>query len=501
MYKPIFSPKPRRSAWLPLALACLVIVQLACQALSPGGPSDFPTPPNTPAATTQPSEPPAASPAAPTPAASLAVQPTSTQPLEQPTPGAGLPPGEGLACFASLSEGVACLSAAGWQLYTRENSSLGSDSIQDVTACPDGRIAAAHSNGVSVFDGQRWIDYQGELSMLIGASGVACDAQGGLWVSHIQGVAHFDGQDWRDFSASEVTQGGSTIFDDIAVAPDGVVWTLTNDSVSRFDGTSWQVFKEGQGFNKNMFFGGLALAADGTPWVAYSGGVAFYEAGVWEQRANSKLGSANGLALDAQGRVWLASSADGLFMFEDGGWTQYDTQALAGVSKQVQAVAVDASGRVWAASKYGLAVFDGANWTSYFMHTAELVDNELRSAAVSQGGPPLPAPLEKATGTLSARILGPSGQPVADAPVEICVETLGPSYYGETPCSGQPFLQKTQTDADGRFKLSDLPGGYYIITVYAQGGWSQLVGQFGAFSERVLVRPGQDSEVGDINLQ
>lgn len=481
-----------------LLIGLLLVTQLACQAIAPKQPQASQKPPATQGVTNQPTTVVETQPTATTGKVTTPTTPANT-PTEVSKPGDNGGSGNAgeLACFGSTSSGITCLGANGWEIFTSDNSSLPAGSVEDMEACPGGRVAAVSSNGVAIYDGKQWKNYSGKSGMFIGASAVACDEKG-FWVSYIQGVTHYDGSNYTDYSADQIAQGAS-IFEDIALAPDGAVWTITNDTVAKFDGSTWTTYTQGNGFNENFNFQHIIVDANGAPWVMHSRGVVYFDGDVWKENSNSKLSGLNGLAADAQGRLWVASDK-GLYMLDKGKWTQFDLQKQAGASNKANAVSVDTQGRVWVGTEYGLAVYDGKTWTAYFMHTAGLADNDVRAASVSQAGPTLPQPLEKEKGSLTARIVDNSQQPIANAPVEICVLTIFMNFEGKTPCSNQPFMVKSQTDSDGSFTVDGLPTGYYVITVYAQGSWWQLVGQFGAFTERVLVDAGESKDVGDIKL-
>jgi hypothetical protein len=135
------------------------------------------------------------------------------------------------------------------------------------------------------------------------------------------------------------------------------------------------------------------------------------------------------------------------------------------------------------------------------MDNSDLPVNDLKSVAVVADGPDLPAPTQKESGTLRGKVKNSDGSPVANATVEICVEIIGSQFFGETPCSDQPFFVTGTTDAEGNFVFENLPTGYYTLVMKVGDGWAQLTGEFGSISEQVLVRPGQDEDIGDITIE
>jgi hypothetical protein len=494
-----------KSFWV-LAVLALLLAQLACQAVSGGDappeppatqaslPTQAPVEPATLAPTIEaPGEPTATSPAADIPTqAALPTQPGS----DNDQPGSA----SNSACFGSAGSGLTCLDDAGWIPFASDSLELGSGYIDQVAACGD-HFLVVTSTDIHIYDGQNWKTLDSGWG--IGTpDAVACSPDGDVWVAHFQGASHFDGTSWTTYPMEDLTAGASAaIVEGIAAGPDGKAWVLTSNAIAGFDGSSWQVFAEGQGFAEMVFFNALAVDEQGNPWVSYSQSVATYDGQTWNEFKNSKLGAVEDLAVDPQGRVWVGTFADGVFVLENGQWSSYNTGNSDLSSNHVRAIAVDNAGRAWLGTTWGLNIFDGQAWQTYRMHNSDLLDQDVNVVAVNGNGPALPEPVEKETGSMSGKLVYADGSPVANAVVEICIETLSSVYYGDTPCSDQAFLMQGQTNPDGTFSLTGIPAGYYILTVETNSGWAQLVGEFGTFSERVLVEPGQDSQLDEITIE
>lgn len=148
------------------AIIVLVFTSLACQALG-----------TAPAATQSPQQP-------------EPQQPVATEPPSQPAvePATVASKGTGILCAGSTT-GLSCLNENGWQTYTDENSDLPNKYLYAGAVCPDGQVAIAHINGVVLFDGKIFKQIP-EMDGSTSPDGIACDADGGVWVAHFQGVSH-----------------------------------------------------------------------------------------------------------------------------------------------------------------------------------------------------------------------------------------------------------------------------------------------------------------------
>jgi hypothetical protein len=355
-------------------------------------------------------------------------------------------------------------------------------------------MVKAHSFGLSAFDGQGWTEYAEGW----GASpnNAACDANGGIWVTHFAGASYFDGTSWTIHGSEKFAAGADpdALVDNLTIAPDGYVWVSTSNSVARFDGNEWLVFQNGAGFNKQYFFEDVAVDSQDRLWALHGGGVLVFDGTSWTDFENRDLAVSKSVAVDAQGQVWAGTFSKGIRLFDGrGGWRTYDTQSSDLSSNRVDLIEVDGQGRVWMGTNWGLNVFDGAVWRVYQMHNAGIIDNNIGSMAVAGTGPVLPEPVEKELGSLVGGFVNRSGEPIANAPVEICVNRISSVRADSTPCADQPFVREITTDAQGNFAFSDLPTGrYYLAVMDPAAGWIILTERTaGLESEEIWVGPGQ----------
>jgi ligand-binding sensor domain-containing protein len=472
--------RPRIHPFL-LAILALTLASLACQAL--GG--------------TQP---------AATPASQQTEAPVS--PATETSSQAALEPatvdsqGVGILCVGS-GTGLSCLNENGWQVYTDENSDLPNNYLYAGAVCPDGQIAIAHISGVALFDGTT-IKQISEIPNSSSPEGIACEADGSIWVAHFQGVSRYANGQWTTYGSEKLASGESAneLVYDVKVAPDGKVWVVTSRSVALFENDAWTIFQEGQGFNGSRFFNALALDAKGRPWAAHSTGVDVFENGAWISMEKSDLSSPESVAVDSKGQLWFGTLIDGVYNFDGTSWAQHDRASETVLSNHVASISADSGGRVWFGTSYGLTVFDGAQWQTFLMKNSGLGDNNIAFVVSTKDGPALPPLEEKANGSLTGKLEKTDGTPLADATVEICVETLASTFTGDTPCSDQPFFLSTKTDPQGVFLIENVPAGYYVIVADTGGGnWAQLTDQFGISSERTLIQAGEARDIRTLTVE
>ena len=464
-----------------IAILALTFASFACQAVGGTAPAATPSP--------QQIETPVS-----------AVTQTSSQPALEPATVESQ--GPGILCVGS-GTGLSCLNEKGWQVYTDENSDLPNSYLYAGAVCPDGKIAIAHISGVVLFDGSTFKQIA-EMPNSSSPEGIACEADGSIWVAHFQGVSRYSNGQWTTHGSEKLASGESAneLVYDVKVAPDGKVWVVTSRSVALFEHDAWTIFQEGQGFTGSRFFNALARDAKGRPWAAHSSGVDVFENGAWRSMEKSDSSSPESLAVDSKGQIWVGTLSDGVYEFAGSSWAQHDRASENVLSNYVTSISTDSGGRVWLGTSYGLTVFDGSTWQTFLMKNSGIADNNIAFVVSTKDGPGLPPFEEKANGSLTGKLEKADGTPLADATVQICVETLASTFTGDTPCSDQPFFLSTKTDANGVFLIENVPAGYYVIVADTGGGnWAQLTDQYGISSERTLIQAGESHDIQTLTLK
>jgi hypothetical protein len=128
------------------------------------------------------------------------------------------------------------------------------------------------------------------------------------------------------------------------------------------------------------------------------------------------------------------------------------------------------------------------------MGNSDLLDNNVQFVDVFGDGPDLPETEEKETGSIIG-VVEAGRDSVPNADVELCTESVGGVFYGDSPCEGQPGEMLATTNDDGEFIFEDVPAGRYDVVINGPDGWIYFIG-----ADKVVVTPGEETDLDDIDV-
>lgn len=365
---------------------------------------------------------------------------------------------------------------------------LGSDFVYAIAAC-HGRIV--------VSTGRRLHEFEGGNRRLVHwtpgspARRIVCDPAGGYWITGGGTLAKWTGRTWLGHRIDTVlTAARAGWIDDLAIKRNGNLWAVAGNRVAaRYDGRDWQLFRAGAGLPARWRLTGVHASRDGSLWLAHDRGLARRHSSGWKNIAGP--GSAHVMAEDPGGALWLGYYGR-ITRYRNEFWTRFTLAA------PVKGLAADGRGRVWAATRYGLGVYDGGQWRWRRMADSALPSNDLAGIAVLGAGSVLPRPLTKPPGGLAFRLIRDSGSALANARVDLCAAPPGRILRGgRSPCHGRPLHRISRTDATGRVSFRGLAPADYYPAVLPPEGERWLIGVSG---RRTRVTAGKYSDIGTLRL-
>ncbi|HYV26545.1 MAG TPA: LamG-like jellyroll fold domain-containing protein, partial [Candidatus Eisenbacteria bacterium] len=260
-----------------------------------------------------------------------------------------------------------------WRRYSTANG-LPSNRVMDLHFASDGTLWLATQNGVSHFDGLKFVSVS-ERNGLIDNRVFCIHAEkgGALWFGTEKGASRFNPASGRFQNFPGGTNGltAGRVFD-IDATPDGILWFRTREGLSRFDGKAFQeipgIPRISQDPQRNK---SKALAVDrqGRVWTLTE------RAGLWRVEGTnavevaevSRDANQDALYVAPDGAIWFQHAASGDF----GGIAQYDDQRFerlraveSAINADVTAIHKTPEGIIWLGDLAGgVTRFDPVRFT------------------------------------------------------------------------------------------------------------------------------------------
>jgi sugar lactone lactonase YvrE len=318
----------------------------------------------------------------------------------------GMFPQPGKAFWFSISAfvlflGTIYLSAAikytvgrfGWSHITAETSFLPSNTVYDLLAGSDGQMIVATERGVAIWIPPESADFPDHWQLFNTANSglpvdevlaLTRDAQDNLWFGTAHGLARYDGQTWQAFHAKDLGLQNDQV-NALAANSEGYLYAGTLSGVSRWNGERWEAIPT---LLEEKVFG--LFATNKTLWVAAKRGVFSHHFTTGPDAFYPTVASANAVLVDSTGVVWAATSA-GLARLQGSTWTYFNTANSGLPYNTVLTLTEDTSGTFWVGSSRsadvggGLAFFDGQNWKQYTKDNSGTSASEPLAIVVTDG--------------------------------------------------------------------------------------------------------------------
>ena len=373
--------------------------------------------------------------------------------------------------YGSESYGLNCLDSAGWHTYGKDNADLSSASVWGL--CTDGTVIVGGLEKVGVFDGGALTEISGSGDI---PKTIACASAKDLWIGYLGDgkIGHYDGKSWTYFTAKDNLGTDFGLLYGMTLTADGKLWVTTSDSIAVYDGKAWKAFNSKNGLPEFTDFSSPAVFdSKGTLYATASSALIKYDGKTFSTVKIQGLSVAKAVAIDAQDKLYVGGQDDGLFVYDGKKWKNYTSKD--GLSSNtVDHIAVDAKNRVWLSTEWGLSVLDAGKFTVFKMANSDLLDNRADAVLVIGDGPALPKTVDKKPGSVKGTLVE-DGTPLSKKKVQLCSESAGFMYSGDTPCGDMPDAQTTTTDDAGSFEFKNVPVGHYTLGFQdIKTKWAQL---------------------------
>ncbi len=224
---------------------------------------------------------------------------------------------------------------------------------------PEG-FALDPSKQISQYNCQTWTRQNG--LPVNGISAIAQTKDGYLWLGTSAGLVRFDGIDFDLSDLKQVAQIHSPRVRSLSASGQGGLWLGLNLSAFAYcDGkeVSFRGKNEWGGVSQNVL--SILETRNGDLWLAcQTRACRLTRAGVFETllpaAGDDQSYEVNAVCEDSQGRVWLGTSAKGLFCWHQGVITKSPNPAFDEMN--IRSLIEDQQGRIWVGSQSGLFGYD-----------------------------------------------------------------------------------------------------------------------------------------------
>ena len=178
---------------------------------------------------------------------------------------------------------------------------------------------------------------------------IAQDRAGYLWIATDNGLSRFDGERFVNFDASNTETFTSSYIRDLHLARDESLWIATSGGLLRYADGEFELFTQEDGLVSDHV---RALAEDssGGLWIGtVDGNLHRLENGaitVIRLPPDIAPRTIGAISVDASGGVWLVGPPEGLYRYRGGRFSAVVSRA--GGDREITSVLVGRSGEVWA---------------------------------------------------------------------------------------------------------------------------------------------------------
>lgn len=271
---------------------------------------------------------------------------------------------DGAIWFGTLDAGVLCYDSGELINLTAMDGLIGGN-IRKIYQHPDGTFWFVGRNGISQYDGKRFLnpDINNEIGDAVYY--VCSDRDGKLWfTTRSSGIFQYDGQNFINFTTEDSLAGNWGDF--VHCDPDGTLWFGTDGGVSRYDGESFANLTVEDGLKHNVVQV-IYRNSDDVMWIATDGGISLYDGKKFFKSFTVADGlpdnDVHTISRDSDGMLWLGSEA-GVSRYD--GKTFVNFSVKDGISHaDVRSSYYDTDGILWFGTYGGgVSIYDGTAWTS-----------------------------------------------------------------------------------------------------------------------------------------
>jgi len=283
--------------------------------------------------------------------------------------------------------------------YRTNNSGITSNMIKKVVVDKqNNKWIGTIDHGLMKFDGKKWTSYENVPALKSTfIQTLLVDKTGKLWVGTANGLAVFDGAVWVNYDDNLPSKFVSDLEEDVF----GNIWIATLNGLVRYRNNSFYTFNQANTGFPQTFLSSVSSSPSGEIWVGSSvtGITEFYMSMYWFQYKASEMKEitrgisdiVKDIIVDRAGRVWSYHAADpslqvtSALLKGEGQWSVVDLPLL--FYLDINSFYVDSANNLWMCVNGGLLRYTEAGQLKvYDSDTNGFFSKQCTSFIIDQNG-------------------------------------------------------------------------------------------------------------------
>ena len=256
--------------------------------------------------------------------------------------------------------------------------------VSCLTAADNTILAGTDGAGIVHFDtlGNRMYYHTGNSTIPTDTlQQIAIDAVGHWWIQHPGGISTYDAATWQTWSIAQTGLPANALIRTMKAAPDSSLYVATDNGVAIFKNAAWVVLNTSNSGLPSDNVWDIAFSPDGKVYYATSGtGVVIQDGSSWTSytTANTGISTMNNVyavTYTSEGVLWAIGGLNPavpirLVKLEGGTWTGFSPSDLSITGGALfKKMNVSDDGNLWLTTTSTVSVLADEVWTHYYQNT------------------------------------------------------------------------------------------------------------------------------------
>jgi hypothetical protein len=223
-----------------------------------------------------------------------------------------------------------------------------------------------------------WLDYQITNSGIQSnsLSAIAVDNSNIKWIGTLDnGLIKYDEVNFINYNSINSSVPADKI-NCIAIDNQNRVWVGTDEGIGIFNGAGWIIFNNNNSGLTSNIINSIRFDNANNAWIGTTANLTKFDGSNWVvYNEPSEKDWINDLYIESMNKLWLGTSLNGIYIFENQSFVPLLQQDYGYPSNTISSLGIDAFNNIWfcfvpdTSGRGGAAYWDGSGFVNYFLGT------------------------------------------------------------------------------------------------------------------------------------